>query len=377
MKKGALFVKVLMAFLALTLVSGCNDGGPSTQVFVKKPSGQQLRIAVLPFENVSKDQEAGRVLTNTVITYLLSTGGFDVLEPGVVYSAMQSGSVRLTEGITQQIAQKLQPELNVDAYVVGVVEEYGEVRVGADTYPSISFSARLVDARTADILWAATISKTGAEGVKVFDIGRISSLGKLSKLAVSAMAKSMFKSTPEILLGLKGTAAPTQTVGNATVQPAVVKSGVPGESPAAAAAHGQGTTGGTPRYLDEAATYGEVELRQLLKDTGNAKLGEVAYKKHFHDAIDARYQLNDGGKLVDVRLVDYRTKATAEKFLQSYHKGQQPISFESVPAYTDQSDFGYYHLDIAVGRFGVFLSGPKDLKSGIEQTATGIVAGLK
>jgi len=377
MKKGALFVKILMVFSALALISGCNDGGPSTQVFVKKPAGQRVRIAVLPFDNVSKDQDAGRVLTSTVITYLLSTGAFDVLEPGVVYSALQSQSIRFTEGITQDMCQKLQPAMNVDAFVIGVVEEYGEVRVGSDSYPSISFSARLVDARTADILWAATISKTGAENVKMFDIGRISSLGKLSKLAVSAMAKSMLKSAPDILVGLQANATSAQTTGSVTIGPGAVNNGVPGESSAAAAAHQQGATTGTPRYLDESATYGEAELKQLLRDVSNAKLGEVTYKKHYHDAIDTRYQLNDGGKFVEVRLVDYRTKVTAEKFLQTYHKGEQQSVFESLVAFTGQSEFGYYNLDMAAGRFGVFISGPKDLQSAIEETAKGIIGSLK
>ncbi len=226
-------------------------------------------------------------------------------------------------------------------------------------------------------MWAATISKTGAEGVKVFDIGRISSLGKLSKLAVSAMAKSMMKSSPDILVSLGGSTAAAHTANNTATETAPVKNDTSGESQVAAIAHQQGATGGTPRYLDETATYGEAELKVLLKDVGNAKLGEVTYKKHFHDAIDTRYQLNDGGKFVDVRLVDYRTKATAEKFLQTYHAGQQQTVFETLPAYTELSGFGYYHLDLAVGRFGVFLSGPKDLQSGIEQTATGIVGVLK
>ena len=53
------------------------------------------------------------------------------------------------------------------------------------------------------ILWAATISKTGADSVKIFDIGRVSPLGKLSKQAVDAMARSLAVSRSEIVASLK------------------------------------------------------------------------------------------------------------------------------------------------------------------------------
>jgi hypothetical protein len=356
----------------LALVSGCKESGPSTQIYVKKAAGQRLRIAVLPFDNVSREQDAGRIVTTTVITYLLSTGDFDVVEPGVVYNALTSEAVRLTEGITLDTCQKLQPKLNADAFIIGLVEEFGEVRIGPDSYPAISFSARLVDARTAEILWAATISKTGAEGVKIFDIGRISSLGKLSKLAVKAMADSLAKYRQEIALSMNLPAEPRTLIQAASGDAASISPAgtAPGESRASTA------SGATPKYLDESAVYGQAELTALLKDVGSAKLGNVVHKKHYHDTVETQYTL-EGGKAVEVRLVDYQKTASAEKFLQHYHPGSQQGAFESLPAFSGESEFGYHHLDMAVGRFGLFLRGPKDSKADIEALAKGLIASLK
>ena len=368
MKKRNLLKIMIAAFAILSMVSGCKEGGPSTRVFVRKGTGERLRIAVLPFDNVSKDQDAGRVLTNTVVTFLLSTGSFDVVEPGVTYSALGADAVRMTDGITVEACQKLQPKLNVDAFVIGVVEEYGEVRVGAESYPAISMSARLVDARTANILWAATISKTGAEGIKVFDIGRVSSLGKLSKMAVQAMAESLAKSRPDILVGLR-----PSTPADGLIQQAGQTNGATASTQPTA---NTAVTVQNAKYLDEAPTYGESEISGLLKDVGNAKLQAVSYKKHFHDSIETQYKL-DNGKFIEVKLFDYRKASVAKNFIQHKHPGEQETTFESLPAFTNESGFGYYHLDMAAGRFGIFLGGPKDLKSDIEALGKGIIEQLK
>lgn len=369
MRIRAFLFMLLAAILTLALVSGCKEGGPSTKIFVQKGTGQRIRIAVLPFDNVSRDQEAGRIITNTVITYLLSTGRFDVVEPGVVYAAMAESSVRsVNEGLTVDICRKLQKQLNADAFIVGMLEEFGEVRIGSDTYPSISFSARLVDARTANILWAATISKTGAEGVKIFDIGRVASLGKLAKLAVRDMAESLSKSEPQILLAMSPGVSPevnvAQKPGTTDITQVSATQGAP--EPA------QQT-----RYLDESAAYGETELSALLKDIGDAKLGPITYKKHFHDTIETAYKLATAGKSVEVLLVDYKKVDTAKKFVAHDHPGETETTFESLPAFTSESDFGYYHLDVAVGRFCIFLRGPKDQKAVIDSLGQGIINSLK
>ena len=360
---------ILLSFVVILISSGCNDSGPSTRIFVKKDGAQRIRIAVMPFDNVSREQDAGRIITNTVVTYLLSTGQFDVIEPGVVYAALASEGVRLTEGITAETCKKLQPLLNADAYIIGMVEEYGEIRIGSDSYPAVSFSARLVDGETADILWAATISKTGAEGIKIFDIGRISSLGKLSKLAVKSMADSLSKSRDVF-------AKDTGTSDEAAAEPDAETS-----HSALETANGQPDTAtaadSSAKYLDESATYGEKELTALLKDVGEAKLGDIEYKKHYHDTIETRYQLGGSTKFVEVKLVDYRNAATSEKFVKMDHSEEQGEKFENLPAFKGESSFGYYHLDVVVGRFGLFIRGPINNIGDIEALGTGIITNLK
>lgn len=204
MKPRSLAKIALVAVAAAVVLAGCKDSGPSTRIFVKNGQQRRIRVAVLQFDNVSNNQDAGRIITSTVVTYLLSTGEFDGVEPGVVYSALQAESVRLADGVDIEICRKLQPKLNADALIVGLVEEFGEVR-----------------------------------------------------------------------------------------------------------------------------------------------------------------------------LVDYRKVSAAPKFVGHYHAGEEPGVFESLPAYAGDSAFAYHHLDVAVGRFRLFVRGPKDLKGDIESLTRGIIALLR
>ncbi len=355
------------ASLLLLAVAGCRQ---NLQVYVAGQTGARMRIAVLPFDNVSQNQEAGRVVTQTAITYLLSTGAFEVIEPGVVNAAMAETGVRVNDGISADDCHKLQGKLHAQAFLIGMVEEYGDVRINADSYPSFSCSARLVDAETASILWAATISKTGDDNVKVFDIGRISSLGKLTKLAMGTMAQSMASSQKVLLAGMGK--YPTATGSTDTLKP----------NPATPTA----TTTTPAKYLDETPAYGEKELTALLKDVDKFKVGVVNYSKHFHDTVETTYAIGDTNKGIDVKLVDYRTAGVTEKFLAHYHPDETATTFAGLSAFAGQTATSpvhqapptfFYHLDLAAGRFGLYLRGPEAKKAEIEALATGLISALK
>lgn len=381
MKRPLMLMAIFIGAVFVMLVAGCKGDTPSTRVFVRKGDQDRIRVAVIPFDNVSRSQDAGRILTNTVVTFLLSTGEFDVVDPGVVNGALTTEGIRTSgDGLTQEAMQKLQGRLNVDTFVIGLVEDYGEVRVGAETYPSISFSARLVEAKTTNILWAATISKTGDENVKVFDIGRESSLGKLCKKAVNAMALSMLNSKQNILQGITPKVKPADTTpanDNTNTTTNTTTNTMTNTNTNTTSTQNLPPTGASAKYLDETLTYGQKELTALLKDINDMKLGEVSYQKHYHDTVEVHYQLADGKKYIEVKLVDYLKATTAQKFIDHYNPEKKATTFETLPAYAGDAEFNYYHLDLAVGRFGVFLRGAKANQTDMETLAKGLIALLK
>jgi polysaccharide biosynthesis protein PelC len=392
MKISLIKVVIAVIMIAATLViTGCKDDGPSSKVFVKNGTKRLPRVAILPFDAVGnvRSQDAGRVVTNTVITYLLSTGLFEVVDPGELDEAMVSNQIRLGEGLKKADLQAIQKALNVDAVIYGLVEEYGDVRVGNDSYPSVSFSARLINAHTGTIVWAGTISKTGADKVTLFDIGRISSMGKLCKAAVQDMARSMSASYDGVMVALADTgpsiavastdthtAAPTDTTAtpsvenpaatpNIIVTPAVMAT----PAPAAIAAGG--------KSADESKTYGEAELKALLPDIAGFSRGDFDYDSHGHGTLNGRYNLTGGNQFVEVKLVDYLKASAAASYVEMVHPGEDSVKFVGLTAFVKTSDFGYEHVDLAVGRFGLLVRGPAAKKDDVERAASALVAAIK
>ena len=48
-----------------------------------------------------------------------------------------------------------------------------------------------------------------------------------------------------------------------------------------------------------------------------------------------------------------------------------------LPAFITTSEFGYEHVDLAVGRFGLFVRGPAAKKDDVEKVASALVAAIK
>ena len=94
------------------------------------------RVAVLPFENMSSDRQAGLRATRLTITELLASGALDVVEPGEVQAAMvkmagfQAGRAPIPS--TEQTVS-LGEALGVQALILGTVTQSELLRSGRTT----------------------------------------------------------------------------------------------------------------------------------------------------------------------------------------------------------------------------------------------------
>lgn len=347
---------LILLGVGLALLAGCNGGGPSTRVFVRREGQPRLRVAVLPFASASRDQDSGRVMTDAVITYLLASNLFEVVEPGLVDRA--AAEIRFNpqagQGLDSETLSALQQRLGVDAYIVGQVSEFGEVRIGPETYPNISFTARMVRASDATIVWAARISKTGADTIKVFDLGRVTSLGKLTNMAVAAMAGSLVSARSRI---------------SASFAPPA-----PGETPAALPLAVPAAP--TGRFLDESRQYTPEELRALLPEISGMTRDAVDYSKHAFDTVHTFYRRERVA--TEATLVDYLKSATAARFVEQESAGLAPGKVQQLPAFSGPSGPqtpGYEHLNVQLGRFGLFVRGPD--ADDLQRVVQAVVAGAR
>jgi hypothetical protein len=150
-------------------------------------------VAVVPFQNLTQERGAEGKVANLVAAEVLRRGVFDVIEFGEVIKILREEGFRDEEGvISKSMAERAAKRLNVQAFVVGSVQEYGLSRGGGSSYPEVSLTMKLIDGKSYKILWEATHSLKGGTVLdRLFGIGKKSS-SDISKELVAQMFDTLF-----------------------------------------------------------------------------------------------------------------------------------------------------------------------------------------
>ena len=361
-------IRQLSAALLIALVvivAGCKEGGSGGQSYLAKGGEARIRIAVIPFDSPGVQTEnAARVVNDELVTSLIGTKAFDVVEPGIVYAAITDVSARNLYGLDLETMKKLQEKIGpVRAFIVGMVQEYGEVRVGPVTYPSISVSARVLDSQTGSILWAGSVSRTGADTEKLFGMGAVHSPGRLTRSVVATLIASA--SQQGLAKFIQQAPSVPSVVAAAPVTPSP-------SSPTLTAPSGKG------RYMDETLTYTQGALSALFGQVDALTRGPVEFREHHFPIVATTYGGPDFE--VAVRLVDcLKRQAALERVKHDYPDGTE-TKIAGLPAYAADSSAqmpGAYRLSVAAGRFALMLEGPSQKKSEMELIAQSIVAAMQ
>jgi TolB-like protein len=123
------------------------------------------QVAVLPFENLTSDRQAGLRATRLTITELLASGAVGVVEPGEAQAALTKVTGlppgRAVSPSTEQLVSLAQA-LQVQAVVLGTVTQSENLRSGSVPIPVVTLDIRMVEAETGVTVWAATHSEKGS-----------------------------------------------------------------------------------------------------------------------------------------------------------------------------------------------------------------------
>jgi TolB-like protein len=126
-------------------------------------------VAVVPFENLSHNRNAGLILTDLTTTLLYGQDRFRVIE----VSQVKDADIRLRQlevspweqqmGINTASAMRVGAALEVDWVLVGSVGEYGFVDGFGET-ANVGMTLRLVRVEDGKVGWAGSLSRRAACG---------------------------------------------------------------------------------------------------------------------------------------------------------------------------------------------------------------------
>lgn len=119
------------------------------------------KIVVLPFANNTQTKFVESRMRDVITTEILSRGLFDVVADGDVLRFLKDEVGGDPQSVDTKVARRMGRELEVEAFMTGAVDIYGENRNGTYTYPVIAVTLRLLDVRNNKIIWQASASETG------------------------------------------------------------------------------------------------------------------------------------------------------------------------------------------------------------------------
>jgi len=131
-------------------------------------------VAVLPFENVTNDKLCAERVHKIFVTELLSSGAFQVVEPGQVIRIVRRDQLDVGALAPEDI-KRLGEALKVQAIFLGAILEYDEGRgSGSVPSPRVKLQIRLVETETATTLWSVTRTRAGATvAARLFGVGGV------------------------------------------------------------------------------------------------------------------------------------------------------------------------------------------------------------
>lgn len=186
-------MRTKLASITLLLIAILIACGPKPNFYnYQKLDFQPFKtVAILPFNNFSGQEDAGKQVSNAFLVELLKKPYFRVIEPGQVDLTMRRERIRSADQIDVKTAQLLRDSLHADYILIGAVNEYSYIKSGEKEVPLVGFTVRLLDTSNGTIVWAANHSRKGDDRELVFSWGLITSLTRLTQKSVKEVAQKL------------------------------------------------------------------------------------------------------------------------------------------------------------------------------------------
>ncbi|RJX35039.1 MAG: penicillin-binding protein activator LpoB [Desulfurivibrio sp.] len=162
MKRKTRFVGYWLASLWILLQTGCALSTPPNDFTNQTMDFSAIQsVAVLPFLNLTSDDQAAERVRDSFMGMLLATEAFYVLPSGEVNRGISRAGLRTPQTPSAEEAKSISTILEVDAVITGVLREYGTVRSGSAEANLVSLSLQMLETEKGTVIWSASSTQGG------------------------------------------------------------------------------------------------------------------------------------------------------------------------------------------------------------------------
>ena len=160
-------LKKLVVTSLIVLSLGCAPGSSLTYYHDPNMDFAAIRsVAIMPFENLSREPNAGARVRDVFANSLLSTGAVYVIPLGEVSRGIARAGILNPTVPSMEELGKFAGIIRVDAVITGTVTEYGQVRSGNASANIISMNVQMIEVQALRIVWTASAT---AGGISIWD----------------------------------------------------------------------------------------------------------------------------------------------------------------------------------------------------------------
>ena len=171
-------------------MTGCGHNYVSARAVEEEDISAIKSVAVMPFENMTKFYEAGKIVPDLLATELYISERFKVMERTEAVAICAEEGIRIPEAMDVGYARILGEKLGVDGVFIGSVSEYW-YRIyreeDEEVEPAVGISARLVSIETGDVVWAASVTRSSYDLL----MSQKDPLNRVAQLAIQQMLESL------------------------------------------------------------------------------------------------------------------------------------------------------------------------------------------
>jgi TolB-like protein len=191
-KPGVRSFRKIVPCILLLAFCGCATTGTA----YRDPNmdfGLVQTVAVMPFQNISRDNLAGDRVRDVFITMLQGAGAVYVVPPGEVARGISRAGIAVPSIPAPEEVVRFAGSVKADTVITGTVREYGEVRSGTSTANLISLSLQMMEAQTGKVVWSASSTKGGISTSDRLFGGGGEPMNRVTEMAIDDLLDKLFR----------------------------------------------------------------------------------------------------------------------------------------------------------------------------------------